>query len=229
MKSLLFLFLFIVALSSPSDALSENEGCRERMYPMDKYQFADFGEGRVYFRDGKFTSAKLNYNYAQGAIEFISPAKDTLILTNKTRIDYIALNGTIFYSQPDQGEFEFIERFGEVSLAKKTHLTLKGNKANNTEQRYTSNPESMIPTSLLITNQAGEFRWQNTVSKPNYKVKTDYYLIDQNHRLHPVKKSSLLKIYGKQRSSLSEYLRKVHVDFNDVAQLKELLQFCSSL
>ena len=231
MKATPVLLLFMIAVFSP-DLISAKtrKCCPENINSaIGKYQFSEFRDGKVYFRNGKFTKAKLNYNYQHGAIEFISTGQDTLVMTNKSRIDYIIVDESIFYSQEEQGEIEFVAGFGDVLLAKKTHLVLKGSKSNASEQKYTSNPESATPTSLLISNQAGEFRWQNTTTKPDYKYKTDYYLIDQNRLFHVAKKSSIMKIYGKQKSALSDYFRKTNVDFNREEDLKSVLRFCSSL
>ena len=193
------------------------------------YQFTEFREGKVYFKNGKYTSAKLNYNYLHGAIEFINASKDTLVMTNKGRIDYIAVGETVFYSQGEAGEIEFVADYGNILLAKKTHLVLKGNKSNASDQKYSANPDSGTPTSLLISNQTGEFRWENTASKPDYKYKTDYYIIDQNRIFHLAKRTSLMKIYSRQKNTLAEYLKKTNVDFDNEAQLRELLQFCSTM
>ncbi|SEI74231.1 hypothetical protein SAMN04487995_1975 [Dyadobacter koreensis] len=231
MKKTPVLLLLVIAFLQPDFIVAKaKHNCPELSHSAEgKYQFDEFKDGKVHFKNGKFTKAKLNYNYLLGAIEFISNGKDTLIITNKSRVDYIALNESIFYSQEGQGDMELVAEFGTVLLAKKTHLVIKGSKANSSEQKYISNPESVTPTSLLISNQTGEFRWQNTTAKPEYKYKTDYFLIDQNRLFHLAKKSNFMKIYGKHRSALSDYFRKNDVDFNNQDALRSLLRYCSSL
>jgi len=197
--------------------------------PKGNYQFSDFKEGKVYFKDGKSTNAKLNYNYLHGAIEFINGTRDTLLMTNKSRINYIKVDETIFYSQEEKGEMEVVADFGTILLAKKTHFVLKGNKANASEQKYVAAPENSTPTSLLISNQSGEFRWQNNTVRPEYTCKTEYYVIDRNRIFHIAKRSSLMKIYGRNKSELSGYLKKNDIHFNNENELKQLLAFCSSM
>ncbi|MCF2447419.1 hypothetical protein L0657_25925 [Dyadobacter sp. CY345] len=230
MKRITLLVCMLIFFSLVCIAVKPKKSCPElSTMEMGKYQFKEFKEGKVYFKNGKFTKVKLNYNYLHGAIEYISPNKDTLIMTNKERIDFIALDERMYYAQKEHGDIEVVAEFGKVKLAKKTHLVLRGNKTNASEQKYSANPESATPTSLLISNQAGEFGWQNTTTKPDYKFKTDYYLIDQNRVFHPAKKSSFMKVYGKQKDSLSYYFHKNNVDFSDPEQLKSLLRFCNDL
>jgi len=228
MKATLFLLLFSMSFESVP---AKKETCCPGTINSLKgnYQFTEFTEGKVYFKDGKYTSAKLNYNYLHGAIEFINANKDTLVMTNKVRIDYIAVGENIFYSQNEAGEIELVADYGNVILAKKTHLVLKGNKSNASGQKYSANSESAIPSSLMISNQTGEFRWENTLSKPDYRYKTEYYLIDQNRIFHLAKKKSLLKIYSRQKSIVSDYLKRIDVNFGNEDHLKNLLQFCSTM
>lgn len=192
------------------------------------YQFRGFKEGTVYFKNGKQSKAKLNYNYLHGAIEFIEGSKDTLVMTNKGRIDYITVDQNTFYAQEGKGDMELVADFGNIMLAKKTHLVVKGNKTNASEQKYVANTEAGTPTALLISNQGGEFRWQNNTVNPDYKFKTEYYFIDQNHLFHTARRANLLKVFDKNKTALSNYLKQNDINFNEEAQLKKVLQFCST-
>ncbi len=219
-------FLFVL----PDFASAEAENCCPGGTAASKavYQFNGFKDGTVYFKNGKHIKAKLNYNYLHGAIEFINVTKDTLVMTNKGRIDYIALEENIFYTQEDHGDTELVASFDNILLTKKTYLVAKGNKANASEQKYMANPEAGTPTSLLISNQGGEFRWQNNTVKPDYKFKTAYYFIDRNHLFHVAKRANLLKVFDKNKSELADYLKQNDINFNDEEQLKKVLQFCST-
>lgn len=225
---LLLLSFFLVVL--PDYALAETTSCCPEGVVMTQavYQFNAFKEGAVYFKNGKHSKAKLNYNYLHGAIEFIDGSKDTLVMTNKGRIDYITVEQSIFYAQEDNGDMELVADFGNIMLVKKTHLVVKGNKTNASEQKYVANPESATPTALLISNQGGEFRWQNNTVNPDYKFKTEYYFIDRNHLFHIAKRANLLKVFAKNKTALSNYLKQNDINFNEETQLKKVLQFCST-
>lgn len=230
MKPFFLLALSFFLFVSPDFASAETNNCCPggTAAPKAVYQFNAFKDGTVYFKNGKHTKAKLNYNYLHGAIEFINATKDTLVMTNKGRIDYIAVEENIFYMQEDHGDTELVASFGNILLTKKTHLVAKGNKANASEQKYMANPEAGTPTSLLISNQGGEFRWQNNTVNPDYKFKTEYYFIDRNHLFHVAKRTNLLKVFDKNKSELSDYLKRNDINFNDEDHLKKVLQFCST-
>ncbi|MBE9465196.1 hypothetical protein ACFP1I_15715 [Dyadobacter subterraneus] len=234
MKTLLFVLLLsapasdLVSQTMPPGSGKENkEGIR--VSPKGIYQFEEFKDGKVYFKNGKHTRVKLNYNYLHGEVEYIAASRDTLLITNKEFIDHISIGENIFYSRLKKGEMEVVGNFNNVLLAKKKYLAVKGSSANMSERKLTATSESAIPTSLLINNLNGEFQWQNNASRPDYKYKTTYYLIDQNRNFHPARRSGFSKIYAKQQDVLSEFLRKNEIDFDNEDQLKQLLKFCSEI
>ena len=232
MKTLLFLLLLTVPvkdliaqnLSSEFKVKKENPASSNRIY-----QFDEFKEGKVYFKNGKYTKAKLNYNYLHGEVEFLHTNNDTLLLTNKAFIDHIKIGESVFYSQQKNGELEVVDTFNKILLAKKNHWVVKGNSKNMSDRKLTANSESAIPSSLLISNQSGEFQWQNNTSKPEYKFKTTYYLIDQNGIFHLANKAGFARIYSREHRILSDYVKKNEIDFRNEEQLKQLLRFCSEI
>ncbi|WP_159472556.1 hypothetical protein [Dyadobacter sp. 3J3] len=230
--------LFVLLLSAPAQDLisqtlstafpNENKETIRVSYK-GIYQYEEFKDGKVYFKNGKHTNVKLNYNYLHGEVQYIATNHDTLLITNKAFVDHIIIGENVFYSQLKNGEMEVVGNFNNVLLAKKKYLALKGNSANMSERKLTATSEGTIPSSLLINNQNGEFQWQNNASNPEYKYKTTYFLIDQNRNFHVARRSGFSKIYAKQQHSLSEFLRKNDIDFKNEDQLKQLLQFCSEI
>lgn len=234
MKTLLFVLLLSASASnlisqtiSPIPKKNNKEVIR--VSPKGIYQFEEFKDGKVFFKNGKHTRVKLNYNYLHGEVQYIATNRDTLLITNKEFIDHILIGENIFYSQLKNGDMEVIGNFNNVLLAKKKYLAVKGSSANMSERKLTATSESAIPSSLLINNQNGEFQWQNNASHPEYKYKTTYYLIDQNRNFHAARRTGFSKIYAKQQNSLSDFLRQNDIDFNNEDQLKQLLQFCSEI
>ena len=229
--------LFVLLLSVPaSDLISqtlptglEKESKKISVSPKGLYQFDEFKDGKVFFKNGKHTRVKLNYNYLHGEVQYIATNRDTLLITNKDFIDHIAIGENIFYSQQKNGDMEVVGNFNNVLLAKKKYLAVKGTSANMSERKLMATSESVIPSSLLISNLNGEFQWQNNALRPEYKYKTTYYLIDQNRKFHAARRSGFSKIYAKQQNALTDFLRQKDIDFNDEDQLKQLLQFCSEI
>ncbi|MCF0058489.1 hypothetical protein [Dyadobacter sp. CY356] len=229
--------LFVLLLSAPaSDLISQTLSAA---FPKEKketirvssrgiYQYEEFKDGKVYFKNGKHTNVKLNYNYLHGEVQYIATNHDTLLITNKEFVDRILIGEKVFYSQLKNGEMEVVGNFDDILLAKKRFLTIKGTSSNMSDRKLTAS-EGVIPTSLLINNLNGEFQWQNNASHPDYIYKTTYYLIDKNRNFHPARRSAFAKIYAKQQDALNQYLQKNDIDYKNEEQLKQLLKFCSEL
>lgn len=234
MKTLLFVLLLsaqasaLVSQTMPSGSEKENKEVI-RVSPKGIYQFEEFKDSKVFFKNGKHTRVKLNYNYLHGEVQYIATNRDTLLITNKEFIDHISIGENIFYSQLKIGDMEVVGNFNNVLLARRKYLAVKGNSANMSERKLTATSESAIPSSLLINNLNGEFQWQNNMSHPEYKYKTTYYLIDQNRNFHAARRSGFSKIYAKQQNALSDFLRQNDIDFTNEEQLKQLLKFCSEI
>src|SRR5262245_21107643 len=80
------------------------------------FRYPQFVAGSVYFRDGSVANAKLNLNLINGEMQFISPSKDTLTVTNEVTIKYITIRTDTFYF--DKVYVELICGKGTVKLAK---------------------------------------------------------------------------------------------------------------
>ena len=193
------------------------------------FQFPEFQEGKVFFKSGRSTDTRLNYSYLHGAVMFLNSRGDTLLLTDKDRIDYIAIGKVKFYCQPSDGEFQLVADCSKVLLVLKKQFTLLGDKSSTSVQKYVASSSHDAPSSLLISKQGGEFYGQNNYSTGDYKVKTTFFLIDANRRLHVANKAGFLKIYMKSKPELAEYFRKNAVSFNNETSLRNLLTFCEQL
>ena len=62
-----------------------------------RFRYSQFVAGHVYFKDGRISSAPLNYNLLNGEMQFITVGKDTLIIANEVTIKFIVINNDSFY------------------------------------------------------------------------------------------------------------------------------------
>ncbi len=63
----------------------------------DVFYYPHFTSGKVFFKEGTGTDAKLNYNRLVDEMHFISTKGDTLALANENNIKYIAIGNDSFY------------------------------------------------------------------------------------------------------------------------------------
>lgn len=88
----------------------------------DIYKYPSFREGSVLFFDGQTSTAKLNYNFLNGEMDFIAPTGDTLSIADLKIIKLITIDKDSFYV--DKGYMQLISEFKTKRLAAKQLIQL---------------------------------------------------------------------------------------------------------
>ncbi len=81
------------------------------------YQYPRFTNGKVQFRNGSSTEARLNYNKFLDEMQFLTANDDTLAIADEETIKLILLGKDSFYY--DKGYFLLISNNGSLKLATK--------------------------------------------------------------------------------------------------------------
>ena len=187
------------------------------------YRFPNFQDGNVYFRDGKITSAKLNYNFLNGHIEFISSGGDTLALVKEQilNLKMVTIDSSRFYYHTVFGYMEQIanNEIGKV-LKKHDYKLSKREKIGAYEQPTSTNA---IESYSSFTSVDGSISTSLSV-KENIALKRVrlYFLGDQYNTFLPANKKNILRLFPKSKAKLQSYLDKTEVDFNDETALIKL-------
>ena len=63
--------------------IAADKNVSEVLTPEKIYHYPQFTNGKIFFRDGTTSQARLNYNYLNGEIEFITQEKDTLAIAKE--------------------------------------------------------------------------------------------------------------------------------------------------
>ena len=193
------------------------------------YQFPEFREGNVYFKGGQVTKTRLNYSYRSGEVVYLNSRGDTLLITNKERIKQITIGDHVFYARASDGDFLWVAGDNKNLLVQKTQFEIRGDRSSSSVQKYIASASHDVPNSLLLGKQGGEFYWQNNSSGHDYQVKTNYFLIDENNRLHIANTAGFLKIYWRNKKDLEAHIKYANVNFREESSLKNLLKFCENL
>lgn len=192
------------------------------------YLFPDFVKGMVYFRNGTKREALLNYHFQGGQMQFLNPQADTLLFTGKYLIDYVELGGRRFVLTEAHSDMEVISTPGQVMLAARTQPEPAETGLSHSGQHFSAS-EGNASRPLMVSNQGGHFQWENNASGQRWRVKTTYFLIDQNRVAHPASRKSFLHVYGRNRRQVARYLRENRIDFGNAGDLQRLLGFCANL
>ena len=193
----------------------------------ERYQYDSFLNGKVYFRNGKISTAKLNYSLFHGEVQFINLLNDTLMLVDNDFIDRIEIGHDIFYYVKKNGHIRQKNNFGKIILAEKQKLVITGKEKYSAYDQYSAT--SAISSYSSFNNGNGVALGLKGNDKAILRRKSVYYFIDQNHRFYLAKRTSLFKIYPDQKTILNNYIKENKVNFEDEKDLVDLLQFSTSL
>jgi len=228
MKTIVILFcsvLFFNTLSAQkTEFFTVKAGTRvEDCIPFqERYRYPDFLDGKVYFNNGAFSEAKLNYSFLMCEMEYLH-SKDTLALTNKSDIRLIVIaKDTFFY---DKGYFELIFD-GKIKVAQKQGITLKqvlkqdtyGYAGSNAATDSYSSLESDGRTYKLVLNQDRIF-----------KKKSEFYLATSAGGYVHFNKKKVMQLFPNQKGKIDTYLKSNKVDFNSKQDLLWFAEFLNKL
>jgi hypothetical protein len=161
--------LLLLLLAHPDSLLSSSSSSRnERALVVSApiYQYDNFREGIVVFRNGSKQRARLNYNCTLARLTFIDDWKDTLLLTNKIRIRQVSIDGHQYLpgKTDDDDDLEVLATYPGIRLAQTRKVVVVGNGANASTQQFKADSTRTMPSALLLASQGREFQWQNNTS-----------------------------------------------------------------
>lgn len=193
----------------------------------ERYLFDKFHDGKVYFRNGKITKAKLNYSLYHGEIQFIGAKEDTLLLADNSFINKIVISNEIFYYSEVYGHMQQKLDFGQVKLGEKQLLLSMGNEKFNAYNQYSANSSTWSYSSFL--SNSGEFQWIQPSDKIVLRRTSGYFWIDKNQRFYKANKANLLKIYPDLKKEVNAYILKNNTNFESENDLAKILKYCNAL
>ena len=190
----------------------------------DIYQYPEFVYGKVFFKFGDSTGAKLNYHRFLDEMQFVDFKGDTLNILHAATIKFIRINNDVFYY--DEGYIKLIKDTNGIKLAAKQTLRVAGK---NTIGAYDmASPTSAIDSYSSLIAQKGIY---NLVPREDITLakKTEYYFGDKYNQFVGATKKNLLRQFSKQSGTLNAYLKENNVNLNSREDLEKLLQFLASL
>jgi len=186
------------------------------------YQFSQFVQGLVIFKDGTSAPGRLNYNRLIAEIQFIDPKGDTLSLANEQMIRTAIIGTDTFYysdgyvrqlaggSRVKIGERiafkEYIQKPGAYGLSSATTAT------NN--------------LSVLLNRRSVDLN----VSQELVLVKNTNYLVgDKFNAFVVAEKNVILKMFPDNRSAIEDFIEKNKISFIKPDHMVQLGKFLDTL
>ena len=229
---LLFSFILIGSAILPAQdstyvTIKAGNKVKDVLSPSDIFYYPQFTNGRVYFRIGTKTEAKMNYTRLVDQMLFIGPKGDTLALADENTIKFIAIGQDTFYY--DEGYTRLIVNNGVVKLAERQIWVVADVRKIGTHNTPTS---TVAITSLSIYND-GTARAKSHDLLINedmlIKKESQYFFGDEYNHFARATKKKLLLLFPREHLSLENYLKENKVNFDKKDDLEKLAQFLGQL
>lgn len=192
-----------------------------------KYLYKQFAPGVVYYRNGTNPTARMNYNLLLREMQFLHFSGDTLTLDQEAMIRRISLNGDEFIYDLKKGFLKIVENYGNVKLGLDHSIQVAGvDKEGGYGQTSGVYSIKTINTFSSSNSSIAKLDIKGDVIYSQQKI---YYLVDQNGLVFPVSKKRILKLFSRHRSEILDYLEENPVKFNELDEVRRLLNFCKDL
>jgi hypothetical protein len=188
----------------------------------EKYRYPEFISGKVIFKNGMNTEAKLNYNFLTKEMQYLHE-KDTLAIANETDILQVTIAGDTYLFDKDY--LELINN-GKIMVAVKQYFRLAevqkrdsyGSAGSNSATDSYSSIQTEGRTYNLITNE----------DRIYHKI-SDFFLATSSSGFIPFTKKKVMQLFPKNRKAIDDYLKSNRVDFDSREDLIRFAKYLSGL
>ena len=193
-----------------------------------KYVNADFTSGKVIYNMGSIAVVPLNYNFLLGEMHFINPQDgDTLSLANEYLIKQVTVGPDTFYYQPKVGYLQVVASYKPIRLMVKQTIQVSRHEKQSAYDQ--SSAVSAIKQFSFYVDHNGQVRKLRPNGNLLLVKDYNYYIIDQNLKVLPASKATILAVYYRFKDEINTYLKTNKTDFKQEAELKKLLEYCQKL
>lgn len=186
------------------------------------YQYPQFINGNIFFKNKNVASALLNYNRLSGQLLFINGKGDTLEPVNPEDIQMVAvLQDTFHYFEKSWLELISHHKDG-INLLKNETIKYNGNEKKSAYGGY-----SNAAAASSIDKVANEKNMQQIDVDENmlYVSATRFYLGGHNGNFFPAGRRNFKKLFSQNEKKLNKYLSENQVNYNHENDLLRLIDY----
>jgi hypothetical protein len=183
------------------------------------YDYPDFIQGTVNFRNGRFASALMNFNVLYGEIQFIDPRGDTLSMDDEATVRNVIIQKDTFYF--DKVFVRQIARYGDFTLAGKDFFYLVN------RQKLGGFGETTNASVDVYDQMSTKNYFKDLIVREILTLGKDslFFIGDRFNRFKPATKKNILTVYGKRDKEVLAYLKDNPVNFNSESDLRKMFEF----
>jgi len=186
----------------------------------DIYYFSKFTMGKVFFKDGSKSEAKLNYSSLLDEMQFINANGDTLALADEKNIQFIAIDNELFYYE--KGYVRFLSGNSVIKLAT-SYVWRVGEKS----KTNVYNSKSLASSTISLASYFIFGLSRDLVVNQDLELTKEeqFYFGDKNNHIVLAGKKNLLTLFPKEKSRIETYLKDNKVDFANKNDLEKIVNF----
>ncbi|MDR1553884.1 MAG: hypothetical protein LBS69_10570 [Prevotellaceae bacterium] len=202
-----------------------NENINERLPRNAVYIFPDFTEGKVFFKNGTITSAKLNYNTLAEEMQFVDNKENIMTLSNPQDIDFIIIDKKVFYYVSDKSFGELLANNDVSKLCVKRHTELAETKSRGAygQSNATSAITHINSLNKLKHNELAIFR------DLEFTIKDDFLLARNGKFTKITNAKSFIKIFPQYKDEINRFVDVNKTNFKNEKDLIKLANYCTQL
>jgi hypothetical protein len=227
MKKLLFsvgiIFFTITSTAQEVETIVVNGAEVTDFIAKQGYKYPVFQKGRVYFVNSDSGGGKLNLNYLLQTMQFLNPVGDTLVMDNETSIKYMTIGTDSFFY--DEGFLEKITSAANVSLLKKSSLTLNGD-----PQLLGAFGKPALTTAVIsqdvLRSEQSTFTL-NRNQEYRFTRRTAFYLNAGNKGFVELNKKNIERLFSNKAGAIDNFIRQQNINLKKEADVLRLFAFIS--
>jgi hypothetical protein len=222
------LFTTAYAQTSGSKTLSVSAGDNVTTTLGDHiYRYEGFQSAKIYFRNGRTNTTKLNLNMLLDEMQFVDvQSRDTMSIADPLSIDRIEI-GADTYIYVD-GYLHIIDTYSDkatLAVNRKMKVVDRQKEGGYGQQTSTSSISSMSSTDNGTNLQ------YNLKVNENFVVKMEekFFLIDEKAKVTILNKSNIQRAFPQHKKQIAEYIKINKPNYAKEEDVKALLVYCTTL
>jgi hypothetical protein len=191
-------------------------------------QFLDslFYQGKVIFKNGKTSSALMDYNLLDNGISFVDKNKNVLILDGLEEISFVIYNKRIFI--PYQGYLlEQIDTYkNDISLFLKRKTTIKTNATNGAYGMNTESSNVTRYSSLSGPRSEQTYNDLNKELRVDVTLESEFFLKMSERFVSVSRIKDLKKLFPAKKDSILNFISSNKLNLSNPNDLKQIIRYC---
>lgn len=189
------------------------------------FKYPAFVEGKIILKDSSEYEAKLNYNRILGKFLVIDRTGKTRPFSNPDTLNKIIVAKDTFYYS-NNSFLQKITHFANVNLyLKQTISYIEKQKNENNGMPVIISNGSKLPYSLEEPTTDDITIEKNSL----FKFLNEYFIADTSMNFYTATKKSFYVLFPKYKDELKTFMQDHSVNFNNIEEMENLLQYMNSL